>query len=548
MYYLSFQEMTAVLLHTINSLYKELLSFFKKQYILRDCKKDVTRENMRFIFAACLPLIILAQSAQAQVTKFYYPNGVVSSEGTMVNGQPDGYWKTFYEDGGLKTEGNRKNFLLDSVWTFYRTDSTLERKISYSENIKNGLEQIFDEKGNIKEQFTYKNNIKDGEARTFYPTGELHMIIPFVNNKEEGKGKEFAEDGRIISNITYRNGFIYAEEKINRYNSAGNRTGIWIDLHPNGKPKEEGNWTNNLRNGVFKFFNKKGELEKMEKYENGWLVTNDNETSIIDIRKEFHANGRVAVEGSYSNGKKHGTFRMYDENGNQVSAAVYDNEILLGEGMIDSIGLRQGPWKLFYPDGKIRAEGEYKNGLKEGAWTYFFGNGKTEQKGSYKEDLPVGAWKWFYTSGASHREELYRRGKEDGHAIEYDSLGNVITEGDYVDGLKNGKWYLTVNDHSEEGEYVDGERHGEWIWKYPNGEKAFVGEFQNGTPIGKHKYFYANGNNKMKGSYEGGELSGKWEYFKEDGTLDLEIEYEAGLAVKINGQKIKLPEPKEEDQ
>jgi antitoxin component YwqK of YwqJK toxin-antitoxin module len=94
---------------------------------------------------------------------------------------------------------------------------------------------------------------------------------------------------------------------------------------------------------------------------------------------------------------------------------------------------------------------------------------------------------------------------------------------------------------------VDGEFNGEWIWKYPNDKKAFQGEFQNGVPIGKHKYFYVNGNTKMRGSFAGGELDGKWEYFREDGTLDLEIEYEAGQAVKINGQRIKLPEPKAEE-
>ena len=474
---------------------------------------------MRFIFATCLPLILLSNLAAAQPTKFYYPNGTVSSEGTMVNGQPDGYWKTYFDDGGMKSEGNRKNFLLDSVWKFYRTDSTLERTITYSENIKSGIEQVFDEKGNIKEQFTYKNNIKDGEARTFYPTGKLHKIIPFVNNKEEGKGKEYAEDGRLITNTMYRNGFIYSEEIINRYNGAGQRTGIWKDLHPNGVIKEEGNWTSDKRNGVFKFFNKKGELERMEKYENGVLISNDNETSMIDIRKEFHPNGTVSLEGGYSNGKKHGTFREYNENGQQTTAYIYDNEVLLGQGMIDSIGRRQGPWKLYFPDGKVRAEGEYKDGLKESAWTFYFANGKIEQKGVYKMDLPTGAWKWFFSSGAVHREG----------------------------GLKTGIWLVTINDHSEQGEYVDGELNGEWIWKYPNDKKAFEGEFQNGVPIGKHKYFYVNGNTKMRGSYAGGELDGKWEYFREDGTLDLESEYEAGLAVKINGQKIKLPEPKEEE-
>ena len=69
-------------------------------------------------------LFVHASGLWAQYVKYTYPSGVVSSEGNMVNGKPDGYWKTYYPDGGLKTEGNRMNFKLDSTWFFYREDST----------------------------------------------------------------------------------------------------------------------------------------------------------------------------------------------------------------------------------------------------------------------------------------------------------------------------------------------------------------------------------------------------------------------------------------
>lgn len=502
---------------------------------------------MKCIFATWFSIIFFCLQTNAQFTQFKYPNGNISSEGLMVDGKPNGYWKTFYEDGGLKTEGNRLNFLLDSTWKFYRSDSTLERIITYREDLKNGPEQYFSPDGILKEEFTYHNNIKDGLAKIFYDSGKIQKEIPFENNKEEGKGYEYAEDdGRIITATIYKNGFIYGEEIINRYNSSGKRTGIWKDLHANGLVKEEGNYTNGQRNGVFKFFTRKGELEKIEVYENGMLKKDDAQVALLDIRKEFYENGKLKLEGSYRDGKKNGTFRSYDENGNQSGALIYENNVVLAEGQLDSLGRRQGPWKIYYPDGVVRAEGGYINGLKDGPWVYFFNSKKIEQKGSYKEDLPYGNWQWFYADGQLHRDEYYRRGKEDGHAVEYDSLGVVINEGDFVDGLKSGLWKLSVNDHTEQGEYLDGELNGEWVWYYGNGQKAFEGEFQVGTPIGKHKYWYSNGTQKMRGEYDGGELDGRWDYFREDGTLDLYIEYKGGLAVKINGQKIKLPKPKEE--
>ena len=88
---------------------------------------------------------------------FYYPNGVKSSEGRLVDGKvfdasskhgdkpaefrlvdgkPDGWWKSYNEKGILISEGNRKNFLLDSLWTFYNDDASVRMKVHYKEDKK----------------------------------------------------------------------------------------------------------------------------------------------------------------------------------------------------------------------------------------------------------------------------------------------------------------------------------------------------------------------------------------------------------------------------
>jgi len=477
--------------------------------------------------------------AQSDFTQFFYEDGTVSSEGFMSNGKPDGYWKTYYPGSILKTEGNRKKYQLDSTWKFYRADGSLERIITYSEDIKSGLEQVFELKGTVSEEYTNENNIRQGQARYFYDSSEVWKIVQFVNNKEEGKGLELAKDGRIITMMTYRNGFLYASERINRFDAQGQRTGLWKDLYPNGQTKEEGMWSVDKRNGVFKFFDRRGLLERIEKYVDGELVTGDDSSSVLDVRREYDEEGRVRVVGSYREGKKQGTFRNYDDNGVEEGASIYEKDELVGEGLLDSIGRRQGDWKLYYPEGGVRSEGTYVDGLKEGPWMFYFKTGKVEQKGAYKADLPVGNWNWYYANGAIHRDETYRRGKEDGHAVEYDSTGFVINEGDYIDGQKTGLWNLTINDHSEKGEYEDGERNGEWVWFYASGKKAFEGEFQLGIPIGKHRFWYDSGQLKMKGDHQGGELYGPWQYFDESGLLIVESEYQGGVVVRINGKKIK---------
>lgn len=184
--------------------------------------------------------------------------------------------------------------------------------------------------------------------------------------------------------------------------------------------------------------------------------------------------------------------------------------------------------------------------MKEGNWTYFYANGKQEQTGVYKMDWPTGAWKWYYLNGQLHREEVHRNGREDGTSIEYDTLGVIINEGEYTAGARNGKWKLTVNDHTEEGHFLDGERDGVWIWYYGNGSKMFEGEFQSGIPMGKHKYWYDNGQIEMMGKYKAGEMEGRWDYFDNNGFPAMQLDYEEGSVTRINGQKIRLPQSQEE--
>ena len=73
---------------------------------------------------------VQAQGGANGYTKLYHPNGIVSSEGLMVNGQPEGVWKNYNEDGQLVSEGSRKNHQLDGVWKFYSDSGRIQMEVS----------------------------------------------------------------------------------------------------------------------------------------------------------------------------------------------------------------------------------------------------------------------------------------------------------------------------------------------------------------------------------------------------------------------------------
>ncbi len=103
------------------------------------------REFLKILFLVAFAIqSILVFSQKESKTKsnaynvFYYENGNISSEGSMRNGKPDGYWKNYYENAVLKSEGNRKDYMLDSIWKFYSYDGRLNLEISY----KNGKKMV----------------------------------------------------------------------------------------------------------------------------------------------------------------------------------------------------------------------------------------------------------------------------------------------------------------------------------------------------------------------------------------------------------------------
>ena len=93
-----------------------------------------------YFLISLIPFISLAQGQQDVnpngYNKFYYENGVLSSEGNMRDSRPDGYWKTYSPNGKIKSEGNRKNYELDSIWKFYDGNGKLLTEINYSSGKK----------------------------------------------------------------------------------------------------------------------------------------------------------------------------------------------------------------------------------------------------------------------------------------------------------------------------------------------------------------------------------------------------------------------------
>ena len=476
---------------------------------------------------------------------FYHDNGEISSEGMMRNGEPDGYWKTYYESGIIKSEGNRLNFQLDSIWSFYNEEGELILQITYKEDKKNGLRRIIREKEIVEENFV--NDVKQGITKYYFTDGKLKKTVPFVDGLENGMALEYNEEGMIINLIEYKKGFIVNRDKINRKDKNGLKQGKWIYFYDDGIVRQEGNYRNDMKNGYFKEYDKDGNLVIVSKYIDDILQEDVAELVELEVRTDYYPNGTIKTIASYKDSIPEGVRREYDENGRIKMAYIFSKGDIIGQGILNEDGEKEGDWKEYFKDGNLKAEGRYKDGKRVGQWKFYHENGNLEQSGKYNEHGELdGTWRWYYLSGELLREDNYMNDLADGHLIEYSEDGKVITEGDYIEGYEDGYWIYESPFHKEEGNWRDGMRNGKWKSYWDDGQLSFSGDFIDDNPNGRHTWYWDNGQIKDEGRYIMGRKDGDWIKYNYDGTVFIVISFKNGIEKKYDGIRIK-PEMEEED-
>lgn len=484
--------------------------------------------------------------------QFFYPGGYISSEGTMKEGKPDGYWTTYFVTGIKKSEGKRNNFLLDSIWTFYNNKGDTLQKISYMFGKKNGYHIVFSyenqkegrDYGAIVSRELYVNDKREGISYYYYSNGKLKIEISYVNGKKQGLSKEYSDEGLIQARAYYHNGYLTDREEINRFDTNGNKQGVWQEFYEDGKVKYERVFRNGILNGLYKEFNEKGNLTMVLKYEYGQVVAEDiTDEEAIDIRNEYDERNRLIKSGPFRQNVPIGVHRTYNPEGEVIAAKTYDNDgRVTTEGIVNDQGHKLGSWKGFYPSGERKTTGQYLDNYRTGKWTFYRKNGRVEQTGEYRRGRTHGLWLWYYEDGSTLREEEFFNGKEDGKLIEYDINGNIITEGDYIEGEKEGVWYYRVGDQIEAGNYITGLRDGRWKYFYNDSILKFDGYYIQGNPDGKQKLYYENGSLKEERYYVMGVREKSWKKYNELGSLVMTITYRNNTEARINGVKVDLPE------
>ena len=195
-----------------------------------------------------------------------------------------------------------------------------------------------------------------------------------------------------------------AQDKINQLDDKGNRHGLWRGTHKeSNRIRYEGIFNHGKETGIFKYFD-------------------DTKAGSVIATRDF----------SKGDGSCYAIF--YDQKGNKVSEGKLMNK------------LPEGEWKYYhFESNQLMTYEFYKNGKLDGIRKVFYKDGTIAEETNYKLGVKEGASKRFSEKGQLIESHIYKNDLFDGPATYYDGLGNKMYEGNYVSGKRVGIWKFFEN-------------------------------------------------------------------------------------------------------
>lgn len=155
------------------------------------------------------------------------------------------------------------------------------------------------------------------------------------------------------------------------------------------------------------------------------------------------------------------------------------------------------PQTKYFPNGNVEEQYYMRNGLLSGSYKIFYEDGTLRGEGQFRKGQPVGIWNNYYPSGEIMTIEKHNR------------KGELIS----LDG-----W-------NQNGIQVIKDGTGTIIQYYPDGSIKSVASYKNCLFDKSNEYWYPSGVKAHEFYYQNGKPVGKWHYWNEDGTLYKTEEY-----------------------
>ena len=203
------------------------------------------------------------------------------------------------------------------------------------------------------------------------------------------------------------------------YSQTRHEDGPYKEYYKSGQLKKEGLFKNNLRVSVWKDYYETGQLKKVYTY--------DFEGHSTGIEENYSQNGNLVSE----------TKRARD--GGLIYTRIYDNgNVQLVYSLIPSKSskkfIKNGGYKEYYENGVLKIESIYSENELQLFWKQYYLTGEKQWEVGYLNGYRQGPYKLFYKNGKIMAEGNHDLDLKSGDEKIYDSIGNLVYTLKYKEG------------------------------------------------------------------------------------------------------------------
>lgn len=231
-----------------------------------------------------------------------------------------------------------------------------------------------------------------------------------------------------------------------------------------------------------------------------------------------------------------------DENGRKTGLWVYtaeDGKTIIEEGYYTN-DQKNGLWKAYYPDGKLKHQIHFDNGIAKGKATFYYADGTIWEEGIWNEYCWIGDYRLYYPNGQMAYEWTYNnQGRREGVQKYYYENGAVKYTGKWNNGQITGN----VEVYDSTGILVQTRIYKDGIFESAKKPDSILPQNQESQPersfspfhgTGYHTLFLLNGNIDQKGYFREGKLyNGEAYVYDNEGNLRQIRVYENGKLIKV---------------
>jgi len=429
--------------------------------------------------------------------KLYDDAGNLASEYTLRDGKIEGVAKGYYPNGQVRVIAN------------------------FVKGTKQGPSKEFDEEGNLVAEVSYLNGELSGPFK-IYKSGKLTKTGNSLMGKKNGLFKVFNVDGKVVSEYNMKDDSL--DGPSTSYYYEDNKLFF----------KTVGQYVNGARNGLWQSIEFNNQTSDIFSYH---TYINDEYNGDF---KEVHRDS--IIFGTYRNGLLNGQYKIYTSLQNLLNDEVSGDtsgSILRTVGNYLN-GQKSGNWKYYSLSNVLIAEGQYYNDEMTGEWKYYFDLIKKEGESNKFEPY----------SKQLYLVENYQKGKLNGKIVQYANIVKVVIPCDNSISNNNSLdtcFAMKYEKLYEIGYYKDNVLNGPCEIKDSVGNVILQGAFDNGQKNGPwlEKYDQVKSDSShyylcQRGNYFDGKRTGIWDEYLNDSLVNIKYSYKNGMldgtTVEFNGQ------------